>query len=181
MKEFCFYLLAIIAFLTLISLSTYKGIHDFKTFNSAKNWVTVPCLIDKVYFELQKKTTTYLRHGDIKTDTETNPVWKIWYMYNYEGQTYKSDCYGISTHEKEFTTEETEQLIKSLNYKPRGPFSPGDKTVCYVNPANPSESALDLEYADCRKVVLPLLGLVIVGSIVGIGIFIRNYYCYLTD
>lgn len=103
------------------------------------NWVPTKCVIDSIY---------------VDTDHWSEPAvffWNTHYSYEYNGREYTSNRYNIIKKHRIVTEEEKERIKKEkywLGYmhKPRGPYSPGEETVCFVNPDSPKEAVLDRQH-----------------------------------
>jgi hypothetical protein len=175
---------ALVAAIVFASAFIFWAIHDYANSvgrtNEVNNWVTVPCVIDGVSIAPRKHLATRqegIKNAYREAAGQDVLIWRIWYTYEFEGKNYKTGKYNILDGGKELTEEEKKQSRAAIYRGPRGPFAPGDKTVCYVNPGNPSEAVLNRECSDedlTGAIYKPLL-------LCGIGvaplvIFIRRHY-----
>ena len=120
----------------------------------AKSWIQIDCSIITA-----KAVTTYSTSGRGRASfTKVD----ILYEYTYKGQKFQSDKYG-------FFDKLTRTYKGASKIAARYPV--GSKAVCYVNPTNPSEAALERNFE-----VHDLLGLIplIFSAAGGLGLWQRR-------
>jgi hypothetical protein len=155
-------IIAAVIILTGISLASYRQIKCDAKIKDAAKWIAVPCTVDKVH--VQSSRNNWLSKG-----SRRRMCWEIHYKYDYEGKSYISNQYGILNGEKLIPKEEIIKARTDIYYRgPREPFSPGDKIVCYLNPAKPSEAVLDPKCSGAQSELL-LPGLLV---LCGFGFFV---------
>jgi hypothetical protein len=136
-----------------------------------KNWVSTKCVIDSIYVDVEHWSEPAIF------------FWNIHYNYTYNGLKYTSSRYNILRNQRIITNQEKERIKKEkdkygLMHKPKGPYSPGDETICFVNPNNPAEAVINRKYTFTTFINRPLMaGVVIfIGSLLILITFIRAFH-----
>jgi len=134
--------------------------------NRVRSWIEVPCLIKSVKIDVEPVSAI------------ANFFWAIFYEYEYEGLKYTSSRYNIVEKNKVIGGKEKKEIIKArkANQKVQEPYSVGDKTVCFVNPDNPSNSILIREVRNKAIIIRLLLpGIVLTNNLI---LLLRSLWKY---
>ena len=97
--------------------------------NNARAWEPCPCAIVSSKLEQHKSH----RRNRIKTSYSVD----IAYTYTYDGQTFTADRYNFFTGSSSGRS----------NHKIVAQYPAGSERTCYVNPDNPEEAALSIEFS----------------------------------
>jgi len=158
-----FIALACFVWLCLILSKTYKEE------KRVSNWTQVPCTIKSIKIDVEPMSQI------------ANFFWVIIYEYEYDNNTYTSRVYNLVEKNKVIGGKEKEKIIKARQEKRKipEPYSVNDKTVCFVNPDNPSESVLVREVRS-KAFIKPLLapGIAAVGTLIVLLHSIWNHIFY---
>lgn len=137
----------------LLYFMVYRGYMEFR---AAQSWPEVPCEV------VESRLRTH--HDD--DGTTYSP--QITYKYTWEGLEYRSDRYQISQYSSSFRKAHQ----KIVDAHPRG-----HRTVCFVNPEDPSMAILDRSQAPGLLIGLLIGGvftLIGAGGVVGCLIFMSR-------
>ncbi|MBN1393131.1 MAG: DUF3592 domain-containing protein [Sedimentisphaerales bacterium] len=150
-----------------LGLTLAKTIKDVK---QVKSWVEVPCLITVVRAGLDPMSDAFIQSHS----------WFIFYKYEYDGRQFTSSRYNIVEKGKKMDSDDQKVMDRTpFGTKPkvREPYSVGDKTVCFVNPENPSDAVLVHEvrnWAILKRLALP--GILVVGPLLAILYTLWEYW-----
>lgn len=122
-----FSLLAASAIWLLNSIGTL-----FYKVNRTKSWVKTNCIIESRVMDYE-----------VLSNYDILPHYKIKYKYEYKGIAYCAAQYNAleESYIRATHTEEEREAFKKEN-----PFAPEKKTVCFVNPDNPSQAVLSRDF-----------------------------------
>jgi hypothetical protein len=122
--------------------------------NEASKWEKTPCRV------ITSHVSSH--HGSKKTTYSVD----ILYAYNYSGKEYRSNNYNFMKGSSSGYNSKKD-IVRT--------YAPGAETHCYVNPQNPSEAVLNINYSsELLFGLIPLLFMII--GIVGIGYSLKSFF-----